>query len=220
MAKAPRLLRESLIFPYAWGTPLSARRFAERGQRRPRRRAARAAALDAARSSRPTTATPSSSCACPKPELASRSPARSCTLGDDNVAGALTLRTLFAEYGTPEQGEALMHGWSGDRYLQIDCGGTWELVWLTRWDSAEAAARFAKAYSGIASRVRANSPLSGTPFVVLRDRTALVITPGLASPRRLVDRRERGARLRRLRAVARGRVLSRAPVPGRGRKLG
>jgi len=73
-----------------------------------------------------------------------------------------------------------MHGWSGDRYLQIDCGATWELVWLTRWDSAEAAASFAPAYTAIAPAIATKSQLSGVPIVVLRDRTALVVTPGLA----------------------------------------
>jgi hypothetical protein len=179
MAEAPRLLRESLIFPYAWGTPLAAQRFAENGN----------AGLDAAlgdpplstlRVFAPADTDPIEFVRLPEAELGQRLAGRGCTLGDDNVVGALTLRVLFDEYGSPGQGASLMHGWSGDRYLQIDCGATWELVWLTRWDSAEAAASFAPAYTAIAPAIATKSQLSGVPIVVLRDRTALVVTPGLA----------------------------------------
>lgn len=179
MARAPRLLRESLIFPYAWGTPLSARRFAERGNAG-LDDALREPPLSTLRVFAPDDRDPVEFVRLPAAELEARLAARRCALGDDNVAGALTLRTLFAEYGTPEQGDSLLRDWSGDRYLQIDCGGTWELVWLTRWDSPDAAARFAKAYAAIAAKVAANSPVSGTPAVVLHGRTALVLTPGLA----------------------------------------
>ena len=178
LAAAPRLLRESLIFPYAYGTPLSARRFTLEGT----------AGLDAAlrdpplstlRVLAPEDNDPVEFVRLPSAELAQRLEARGCALGDDNVAGALTLRVLFDEYGGAADSDAIIRGWRGDRFLQIACGGRWELVWLTRWDSAEAAARFASAYRAIAERIAANAPLSGAPEVVLRDRTALVVTPGL-----------------------------------------
>lgn len=178
LAEAPRLLRESLVFPYAYGTPLSAGLFAREGT----------AGLDAAlrdpplstlRVLAPDDTDPVEFVRLPMVELAAQLGARGCTLGEDNVAGALTLRVLFDEYGGAPDIDGLLRSSSGDRFLQIDCGGTWELVWLTRWDSAEAAAHFASAYRAIADGVAASAPLSGAPEVVVRERTALVVTPGL-----------------------------------------
>lgn len=181
LAKAPRLLRESLFFPYAWGPPRSAALFEAQGN----------AGLDAAlrepplstlRIFTPDDTDPVEFIRLPIAELVTRTGAeRHCIAGHDNVAGALTLRVLFDEYGPAGQGAALMRGWSGDRFLQLDCGKTWELVWLTRWDSPAAAARFADAYRAIATRVAANAPLSGLPEVVVRDRSVLVVTPGVSA---------------------------------------
>ncbi len=115
----------------------------------------------------------------PAAELVERLEARDCTAGDDNVAGALTLRVLFAEYGSEADIGGLLRGWAGDRFLQLDCGETWELVWLTRWDSDDAAAEFASAYRAIADAVAANAKLAGVPEVIVRGRTAVVVTPAL-----------------------------------------
>lgn len=178
MAAVPRLLRESLLFPYAFGTPLSARRFAAAGN----------IGLDAAlrdpplstlRVLVPDDTDPVEFIRLPEAALAQRLAERGCLLGDDNVAGAVTLGVLFEDYGGALDLDTVLRGWSGDRFLQIDCAGTWELVWLTRWESDEAAARFAAAYRAIAPAVGANAPLSGPPEAVLRGRTALVLTPGV-----------------------------------------
>ena len=72
-----------------------------------------------------------------------------------------------------------MRAWRGDRFLQVACGATWELVWLTRWSSTAAAGEFARQYREIASSIAQLAPLSGTPAVVLDGRSALVLTPGL-----------------------------------------
>jgi len=178
IAAAPRLLRESLIFPYAYGTPLSARSFALAGS----------AGLDAALRDPPLSTRqvlapedtdPVEFVRLPGAELVARLAMRSCKAGDDNVAGAVTLRVLFDEYGTATNLDALLRGWAGDRFLQIDCGDTWELVWLTRWDSEQAAAEFASAYRAIADAVAANAKLAGVPEVIVRGRTAVVLTPAL-----------------------------------------
>jgi hypothetical protein len=179
MAGAPRLLRESMIFPYAWGTPRAARSFAAAGN----------AGLDGALrdpplSTRqllvPSDTAPVEFVRLPENEIATRVAVRGCTLGDDNVAGALTLRVLFEDYAPDVDGDALVRGWRGDRFLQIACAESPELVWLTRWDSPASAQRFASAYREIAPGVAAHAPLAGRPEVVVRDRTALVVTPGLA----------------------------------------
>ena len=177
-AAAPRLLRESLIFPYAHGTPLAARSFALAGS----------AGLDASLRDPPLSTRqvlapedtdPVEFVRLPAAELVARLNSGACKAGDDNVAGALTLHVLFDEYGGAPDGDALLRAWRGDRFVQLDCGDTWQLVWLTRWDSAEAAARFASAYRAIADGVAANAKLAGTPVVVVRDRSALVVTPAL-----------------------------------------
>jgi hypothetical protein len=179
LAKAPRLLRESLFFPYAWGPPRSAALFEARGNAG-LDDALREPPLSTLRIFTPDDTDPVEFIRLPIAELVARMPAeRQCVAGHDNVAGALTLRVLFDEYGPDGQGAELMRGWSGDRFVQLDCGRTWELGWLTRWDSPAAAARFADAYRAIAKRVAANAPLSGVPQVVARDRAVLVVTPGV-----------------------------------------
>lgn len=115
----------------------------------------------------------------PQALLAEQLAPRACALGDDNVAGALTLQVLFDTYGSSADVASLIRGWSGDRFLQIDCTESWELVWLTRWDSQADASRFASAYREIADAIAASAKLSGAPEVIVRDRTALVVTPGL-----------------------------------------
>ncbi len=175
---APRLLRESLIFPYAYGTPLAARSFARAGnaglvqnQREP--------PLSTLRGLAPDDPGPVEFVRLPLADLLARVARPECAAGDDNVAGAVTLRVLFDEHAGVEDRDALLQTWRGDRFAQIDCSDSWELVWLTRWDTPEAAAAFAAQYAAIAGRVAANGKLSGTPEVVLRERTALVVTPDL-----------------------------------------
>ena len=74
---------------------------------------------------------------------------------------------------------ALLAGWRGDRYVRLECGEKWELLWLTRWESQEAAERFAAAYRALAPGIAGRTRLSGPVEVVVRGRAALVVTPGL-----------------------------------------
>ena len=178
LASAPRLLRESLIFPYARGTPLTAARFARDGVAG-LDAALRDPPLSTARVLAPERSDPVEFVRLPQAWLAERLAPRACALGDDNVAGALTLQVLFDTYGSSADVASLIRGWSGDRFLQIDCVASWELVWLTRWNSREDASRFASAYREIADAIAASAKLSGAPEVIVRDRTALVVTPGL-----------------------------------------
>lgn len=178
LASAPRLLRESLIFPYAYGTPFMAASFARDGVAG-LDAALRDPPLSTARVLAPEAVHPVEFVRLPQALLGEWLAPRGCALGDDNVAGALTLQVLLDSYGSAADAAELTRAWSGDRFLQIDCVESWELVWLTRWDSPQDAARFASAYRGIADAIAANAKLSGTPEVIVRDRTALVVTPGL-----------------------------------------
>jgi hypothetical protein len=171
--RAPRLLGVSLVFPYAYGTVLAAGHWDAAGN----------AGLDSLLVEPPLSTLhilhPNTRAAVEFVKLPDDLAPEGCTLDYVNVAGALLLRVLFeASLYEPER-EQLVSGWRGDRYAKLGCGGAWELVWLTRWSSPEAAERFAKAYESLAPVVAERTPLRGRAQVVVRDRAALVLTPGL-----------------------------------------
>ncbi|HTO56089.1 MAG TPA: hypothetical protein VMR50_22095 [Myxococcota bacterium] len=177
IGKAPRLLAVSLVFPYAYGTMLAAERWDSAGN----------AGLDAELEDpplatlhllQPGTRGPVDFVRLPGEQIR-RAAGSSCTLDYSNVAGALLLRVLFEDSLAPAKSNALLAGWRGDRYLKLGCGDKWELLWLTRWKSNEAAQRFADAYRALAPGIAARTKLSGPAEVVVRDQTALVVTPGL-----------------------------------------
>ena len=196
MARVPLLLQVGLVFPYAEGTVFAARHYSNGGNQA-LDRALERPPLSTAAVTLPEYHAPVEFVSLPRRELSERLAARGCELGADNVAGAVTIDTLFEQY----QGVAVREGvaeresvadregvagrgsvartWRGDRFLQIDCGATWELVWLTRWSSRAAAQDFGTRYGSIAQQIAEQAPLSGTPTVMLDDRTALVLTPGL-----------------------------------------
>ena len=217
-AAAPRLIRESLIFPYAHGTPLAAESFERAGSAGLDARL-REPPLSMLRVLAPEDEDPVEFVRLPVAELIARLGRAECSAGQDNVAGALTLRVLFDEHAGEANGDLPLRAWRGDRFVQIDCGDTWELAWLTRWDSAEAAAQFATAYRAIAERVGvergARRRARGRGARPQRARRHA----GAPRARGLAARRERGPRLRELRRVAPRRLLSREPLSRRGREL-
>jgi hypothetical protein len=178
-AKAPRFVALSLLFPYAEGILLSARHFAAGGN----------SALDAAladpplatlRVFRPELADPIEFVRLPLAALPSHMAPTHCRVGDDNTAGAFALSVLFEL--VPSQSfklDPLAGEWRGDRFAQLYCDGDrWELVWLTRWRTPDAATRFAARYEALAPAIAARTKLSGPARVIVQDRTALVLTPG------------------------------------------
>lgn len=178
VGRAPRLLALGLVFPYAYGTVTAAQHWAARGN----------AGLDAELVDPPLatlhliypeTRGPVEFVRLPLERLGASQSTPSCELDSDNVAGALVLRVLFEKGRSPDALRALLTGWRGDRYVRLDCGATWELVWLTRWKSVAAAQRFAEAYRALAPEIAARTRLSGPAEVVVRGRTALAVTPGL-----------------------------------------
>jgi len=178
VGRAPRLLSVGLVFPYAFGTVIAARHFEREGN----------AGLDAA-----LVDPPLSTLQLLRPATRARiefvrlgldslraSPATAaCAVGEDNVAGAVVLRVLFEATHKGVALDSLLDGWRGDRYVKLGCGEKWELVWLTRWSSRESAERFAAAYRALAPGIAARAPLSGPAEVVVRDTSALVVTPGV-----------------------------------------
>jgi hypothetical protein len=178
VGKAPRLLAEGLVFPYAYGTVEAARRFRSNGN----------AGLDAELVDPPLatlhliypeTRGPVEFVRLPLESVRANREGASCSAGEPDVGGALLLRVLFEKSLSPDELADLLRAWRGDRYVQLDCGGKWELVWLTRWKSSDSAARFAAAYGALAPAIAARAPLSGPAEIVVRDTTALVVTPGV-----------------------------------------
>ncbi len=189
VGRAPRLVGLSLVFPYAYGTVAAAHRYVREGN----------AGLDAALLDPPLASLhvlypeTRGSVDFVRLPLESLAATGGCTLDQDNVAGALVLQVLFEPGRDPAAVRALLEGWRGDRYVRLECGEKWELVWLTRWESLDAAERFADAYRALTPAIAAQTKLSGPAAVVVRDRTALVVTPGLR-PR--ADELLRGAEIR------------------------
>jgi hypothetical protein len=177
VGRAPRLLSVGLVFPYAYGTVAAARRFEREGN----------AGLDATLVEpplatlhlfRPATRGPVDFVRLATEALRASPATAACDVGEDNVAGAVLLRVLFEVTQKGVALDSLLDGWRGDRYVKLGCGETWELVWLTRWSSPAAAERFAAAYRALAPGIAARTPLSGPAEVIVRDRSALVVTPG------------------------------------------
>ncbi len=179
VGRAPRLLAVDLVFPYAYGTVTAARGYAREGD----------AGLDAELRDPPlasvqllhpeTRRSEIEFVRLPLDALRVHEPIARCAFQEDNVAGALTARVIFESTLKGDALESLVSSWRGDRYALLDCDGKWELLWLTRWESAPAAKRFAVAYGALAPGIAARTSLSGAAEVTVRDKTALVLTPNL-----------------------------------------
>ena len=179
IGREPRLLAVSLVFPYAFGTVIAARRYDQEGN----------AGLDHEMSDPPLATLhimypskrgPVDFVRLPEDALRTNASGESCTPGYANVAGAVLLRVLFEKSLDADARDEIVRGWRGDRYVLVDCGAHSELFWLTRWETHAAAERFAAAYRELAPGIAARTKLSGPAQVVVHDLTALVVTPGLA----------------------------------------
>lgn len=179
LARVPRLLRESLIFPYAYGTVASARAFERAGN--PGLSAhLRDAPLSMLRVVDPLNRLPVEFIGLPFEALDAELERRGCERGHDNVAGWVGIGALFGDHVEGEASLDWRDSWSGDRFVHMTCGGVWELAWVTLWRTPEAALVFAEQYGAIAHSVAAPLPLSGAPRVHTQGRKAIVLTPGLA----------------------------------------
>ena len=188
LARVPRLLRVSQIFPYAYGTPVAAGVYAEEGNRGLDAQL-RDPALSTLRVRFPEEDHAVEFVGLPLEILAAELERRGCEIGHSNVAGMLTVRVFLEEYDPDRDPEALIRDWAGDRFVHVYCPDAWELAWLTRWTDAAAAADFARRYRAAAAAVARSSPLSGVPRVIEAGRTVLVLTPGLLAPAELFIRR-------------------------------
>jgi hypothetical protein len=178
MAQAPLLLRISLIFPYAEGTLLAASRFAEQGNRG-LDALMRQPPLSTLRVLHPDDRDPVEFLALPLEPLVTQLEERGCRVGHHNVAGVLTLRVLFEQYGAAKDLEPLLRAWSGDRFAHIVCADSWELAWVSRWDDEKSAAAFARRYESISSSAAGAAGFTEPPSVTRSGRSVLVLSAGL-----------------------------------------
>lgn len=178
LAEVPLLLRESLLFPYAYGVVLASRAHARGGN----------AALDTLLASPPLSSTrvmhpgdrdPVEFVRLPEAALAEWLDARGCRLGQSNVAGAVTIDVLFRDHDGAGIGELSRH-WAGDRFVHVACKRGPELLWVTRWDDAGSARAFADRYGTIATSVARAAGFESAATVALDERSAVVASPGVA----------------------------------------
>ncbi len=145
LQKAPRFLRESLVFPYLRGQEFCSVLFARGG-------------YDAI--SQAYTKPPSSSAQILHPEKYLAEPREeplpvqwTTTRIDgekptqDNVLGEFGARMLLAEYCDGSIAERAAEGWRGDRYLSFGSGEA--LVWKTLWATPEDASEFYTAHKSV-----------------------------------------------------------------------
>ncbi len=151
---APRILRESLLFPYIAG-----QRFCTAMQSGDGSFAGVSAVF-----ARP----PSSTAQILHPEkyLAHEEPvpvswADTAVLGEkaasDNVLGELGTRILLADWVDEPTADRVSAGWRGDRYLVFDHGKA--LVWRTVWNSQAAEEQFSKAEQQALAKRYQSAPL-------------------------------------------------------------
>ena len=138
LAKAPRYLREMLVFPYLRGQEFCTALFARGGYD----------AINRAYSQPPSSTAQildpqkylgevrDEPVAIEWPDLhaGGQKPIA------DNVVGEMGIRILFSEWIDAAVGEQAGSGWRGDRYLCFDAGGA--LVWKSIWATPEEAVEF------------------------------------------------------------------------------
>jgi hypothetical protein len=141
LQKAPRYLREMLVFPYLRG-----QEFCTAIQSR--------GSFDTLNEVYKNPPASSSQILHPEKYFAHEQPVRvefgdTAVLGQkplaDNVLGEMGVRILFSEWIDDATGKAASQGWRGDRYLVYDDGRA--LVWRSAWASKEDAEKFRDALS-------------------------------------------------------------------------
>jgi uncharacterized membrane protein len=175
LAKAPRYLREMLIFPYLRGQEFCGALYGLGGYE----------AISKAYAQPPT-----STSQILHPEKFFREPREEPIRVDwsdttargqkpiaDNVVGELGIRILFSEHLDEATGERAGAGWRGDRYLCFEGGRA--LVWKSVWADAGQAAEFAGAVrKSLEKRHQlALLPGEGGAFSVLAPRFCRVFSP-------------------------------------------
>jgi hypothetical protein len=147
LVKAPRILRESLIFPYQDGLAFCIYGYERRGWE----------ALTTAYANPPAS---TSQILHPEKYWRDREDPIAVTWPEvkfrgklaqwDNVLGELGVRILFSDWHAPEVATKAAAGWRGDRYLSFESGDS--LVWKSLWASPDEAREFFDAEKDLLGR--------------------------------------------------------------------
>ena len=159
----PRMLRDSLVFPYIAGLKFCQTLYQQDGE----------AGINAAFARLPAS---TSQIIHPEKYLANEQPITvswpdTTALGEsplsDNVLGELGVRILLSDWTDEPTAQTVAPGWRGDRYLVFDHGKA--LVWRTVWDSPGSAGQFVTAAKRMhENRVKSN----GTPGTLAKTLNA------------------------------------------------
>lgn len=186
-ARAPRLLRRSLLFSYAEGIVLAALRYQVSGNRG-LDGLMRDPPLSSLRVYEPADRHPVEFIALPRREIVG-SLEVGCFAGHYNVAGALGVQALLEDHlepADPDEIREVMRGWSGDRFFHLGCPEREDFVWYTRWTSVEAARDFARLYARAAPSIAAGTGLASPPAAEHRGREVLILTAGVREASQLI----------------------------------
>jgi hypothetical protein len=167
LARAPALIRLTLVLPYTAGYRLAYAEWRELLESPP---ASTEQLLHSERRREPFFAFDLAG-------LRARLPA-GCTPVYENGAGELGLSILLRDLAARAD-PAAWEGWDGDRYLAARCGGERAFAWITAWDSEPDALEFESAYAGIAAAVAARAGLSAPPVARRRGREVHLLAPSL-----------------------------------------
>ena len=113
-----------------------------------------------------------------------------CARGLENTVGAVGIWGILAQFeggAAVDELPAFLNDWAGDRFAHLRCDGDGndELAWLTRWRSQDAAREFARRFQAVAAAAAERGGLLAAPArAIVRSRSVLVATPGLAARRR------------------------------------
>lgn len=110
---------------------------------------------------------------------------KNCKVGLRNTVGAVGIWGLFSLHGVApdDRPPQFVDAWAGDRFAHLSCpnANDDEFAWLTRWRTVEAAGEFAQRFKAIASKIASyGGVLGAAPTAFERDRSVIVVTPGLA----------------------------------------
>jgi hypothetical protein len=196
LAEVPRLLRVTLIAPYAYGVVAAARLFEESGT----------VGLDALIDDPPISGLhvvyPEERAAIdfvrlPLEWLESELAAEGCRAGHHNVAGVIAIRVLFEEFAPGVEADPVLRAWRGDRFVELRCpkrgglgallgrklglarGEESRLLWVLRFSDPESAEEFARVYASVAPGAAGRAGAAAPPEVVVVERSAVVFSPAL-----------------------------------------
>ena len=116
---------------------------------------------------------------------------RGCEVSASHAQGALAIwRLVLDDRGDAVEGvpPTFLADWQGDRLFQVRCGdGGGDWIWISRWQTTDAAARFADRYRALAPATLAEAELPDVSPIV-KGRTVWIVPSALDHLRPVLER--------------------------------